>query len=79
MFSDQTITPTFIDDIARALDIFIQKRPTGTYHIVGSPPLTPYILAKKIAKTFDFDENPRPVDGDEDDIAIVDIGAFERQ
>lgn len=55
MFADQLITPTFIDDITKAIDVFIQKRPLGIYHIVGSSALSPYTLAKKIAKTFDLD------------------------
>ena len=29
------------------------------------------------APSTDFDENPRPIDGDDDGIAIVDMGAFE--
>src|SRR3990170_4281352 len=36
MFADQIITPTFVDDIAKALGTIIQKRPRGIYHVVGS-------------------------------------------
>ena len=56
MFTDQIITPTFIDDIAKAIDIFIQKKPTGVYHLVGSNFITPYNLALKICKVFNFDK-----------------------
>jgi dTDP-4-dehydrorhamnose reductase len=52
MFADQIITPTFIDDLTAALDALIQKKPYGIYHVVGSTPITPFDLAKKIAKTF---------------------------
>ena len=52
MFSDQRITPTFIDDIASAVDTVISQKPQGIYHIVGSTSLSPFSLAKKIAKTF---------------------------
>ena len=52
MFSDQIITPTFTDDICKVLDIFIQKKPTGIYHVTGSTPISPYDLVKKIAITF---------------------------
>jgi len=57
MFSDQIITPTFIDDIASAVDIVIGKKPQGIYHIVGSTSLSPFMLAKKIASAFAFPQN----------------------
>ena len=56
MFSDQIITPTFIDDIAIALGTIIQKRPRGIYHVVGSSAVSPYDLAKSIARTFGYNE-----------------------
>jgi len=59
MFADQIITPTFIDDIAKAVDIIIQKQPQGIYHVVGSTAVSPYHLAQKIARTFRL--NPRQV------------------
>ena len=54
MFSDQIITPTFIDDIAFGLKIILEKRPSGVFHLVGSTSLSPYLLARKIAKIFNF-------------------------
>lgn len=54
MFTDQIITPTFIEDICQALNLFIDKKPTGIYHIVGSTSLSPYQLAKKIAQVFNL-------------------------
>ncbi len=54
MFVDQKITPTFIDDIAHALAIIIQKKPTGIFHLVGSTILSPYELACQIADVFGF-------------------------
>lgn len=56
MFTDQLITPTLIDDIVYALDIFIQKRPAGLYHLVGSTILSPYELACQVADCFGFDK-----------------------
>jgi dTDP-4-dehydrorhamnose reductase len=56
MFTDQKITPTFIDDIAAGLAIFIQKRPEGIYHLVGSSILSPYELACEVAEIFSFDK-----------------------
>lgn len=54
MFSDQVITPTFIDDIAIALDVLISKKPKGIFHVVGSTPISPYNLAVKIAQALDL-------------------------
>lgn len=54
-FTDMIITPTYIDDMASALDTIIEKQPTGIYHLSGSTSLSPYELAHKIAKVFDLD------------------------
>lgn len=54
MFTDQVITPTFIDDICQALKVFINKQPSGIYHLVGSTSITPYDLAQKIAQVFNL-------------------------
>jgi len=54
MFTDQIITPTFIDDICQTLKVFIEKKPSGIYHVVGSTFLSPFELAKKIAAIFDI-------------------------
>ena len=52
LFTDQIITPTFIDDICQGLKIFIDRQPQGIYHLVGNTPLSPYQLAQKIAEIF---------------------------
>jgi dTDP-4-dehydrorhamnose reductase len=52
MFSDQIITPTFIDDLCQVFKAFSEKQPTGIYHCVGSTSLSPFELAKKIAQVF---------------------------
>ncbi len=54
-FSDSTITPTFIDDIARAFAAAADKKPRGIYHIVGNSSLSPYQLAQKVAIAYGFD------------------------
>ena len=51
--TDHIMTPTFIDDIAFALDKLIETNASGIYHIVGSQSLTPYDAALLIAKKFD--------------------------
>lgn len=57
MFSDQIITPTFIDDIAAAAHSAIKLRPQGTYHCTGSSPISPYDLAINIAEVFKLDKS----------------------
>ncbi len=57
MFSDQICTYTFIDDIASALEYFLENKNTGIYHLVGSSSHSPYEMAKLVASTFGFDQN----------------------
>lgn len=54
-FTDHIITPTFVDDIAPALRIMIDRRPPGIFHVVGSTPVSDYDLAVKVAQIFNFD------------------------
>ncbi len=54
---DQIFMPTFIDDIAYALDTLIQANVTGIYHVVGSIALSPYEAALKIAEVFNCNTN----------------------
>ena len=44
------MTPTFMDDIAYALDALIKHKSTGIYHVVGSQSITPYDAALMVAK-----------------------------
>ena len=57
MFTDHIITPAFIDDVAHAFKIFIDKRPTGIFHVVGSSHVSDYELATKIAEVFKLDKS----------------------
>lgn len=52
--SDQLFTPTFIDDIASALNVLIESWSEGIYHVVGSSSLTPYEATLLIAKNFGY-------------------------
>ena len=54
-FTDTVITPTFIDDIARAFDALATQKLSGIYHVVGSSALSPYDLAVKVAAVYGFD------------------------
>lgn len=57
LFSDQIITPTFIDDISVVLDKCIQKKPSGVYHCVGSSSHSPYQIGLKVAAAYNLDKN----------------------
>jgi dTDP-4-dehydrorhamnose reductase len=46
---DHVFTPTFIDDIAFAVNTLIEKNSQGIFHIVGSQSLTPFDAANLIA------------------------------
>lgn len=50
--TDHIFCPTFIDDIAKALDVLIRKDAFGIYHIVGESSLSPYESAIAIADAF---------------------------
>ncbi len=52
--TDQLITPTFIDDIAVAIDILVKRNESGIVHVVGSQSLSPYEAAQKVAELFDL-------------------------
>lgn len=55
-FDDTLITPTFIDDIATAIQHSITRFVPGTYHTVGSQSLSNFDLAKLVATTFGLNE-----------------------
>ena len=55
--TDQIFTPTFIDDIAKALDSLIVKEATGLFHAAGGQSLSPFDAAIIIAKTFDLNQS----------------------
>jgi len=57
LFTDQTITPTFIDDISHGLDIIIQQKPAGIFHLVGSSSHSPYEIAQEVARIFNLDSS----------------------
>ena len=52
--TDQLFVPTYIDDIATALDALISHNSSGLYHVVGSSALSPYDAGKMIAKMWGF-------------------------
>ncbi|CAN5130148.1 dTDP-4-dehydrorhamnose reductase [soil metagenome] len=55
MVTDHIFCPTFIDDIANALDRLLMQEATGIFHVVGGQALSPLDVATKIAKEFDYE------------------------
>ena len=55
--SDNIFNPTFIDDVALALDVLTNNNSQGIFHVVGDQSLTPHEAALLIAKTFSLDQN----------------------
>jgi dTDP-4-dehydrorhamnose reductase len=53
--TDHLFTPTYIDDMAPAIDALITNDASGIYHVVGDQSLTPYDASILIAKTFGYD------------------------
>lgn len=56
VFTDQLITPTFIDDFTQIVEKVIEKKAAGIFNSVGSFFVSPFELAQKIAQTFDLPE-----------------------
>ena len=55
--TDHIFCPTFIDDIAFAIDALVKNNTRGIYHVVGSSGVTPYEAALKIAEVFGLNKN----------------------
>ncbi len=53
--SDQTFTPTYIDDVARVIQALVGSNASGIYHAVGSQALSPYDAAVMVARTHELD------------------------
>lgn len=56
MFTDQIMTPTFIDDMAPAVNLLIGQNAAGIYHLASPTTTTPYEFARYLLKTFGRDE-----------------------
>lgn len=54
--TDHIMTPTYLDDIALALDALIRNDSEGIYHVVGNQSVTPYDAAILIADKFNLDK-----------------------
>jgi dTDP-4-dehydrorhamnose reductase len=54
---DHVFTPTYVDDVALALDVLINNNSLGIFHVVGSQSLTPFDSANLIADEFNLDKS----------------------
>lgn len=54
MVTDHIMTPTFVDDLPKALDILFQKNSKGIYHLAGGEYISPFESAVQIAKMFGY-------------------------
>lgn len=57
MVEDHVMTPTFIDDVARGMDLLIKKNEKGIFHLTGSSFVTPFDAAEMIADEFDLNKS----------------------
>lgn len=55
--SDQVFTPTLIDDVARVIQVLVERNASGIYHAVGSEALSPYEAAVLIAQRLGMGES----------------------
>jgi dTDP-4-dehydrorhamnose reductase len=54
---DQYRMPTYVEDLAMACKIAMDKKALGIYHISSNTLLSVYEIAQKIAETFDLNKN----------------------
>lgn len=52
LFDDQIITPTFIDDIAPAVDLILTQNQAGIFHLASPKVTTHYEFAKRLLSEF---------------------------
>ncbi|MFC4269855.1 SDR family oxidoreductase [Polaribacter marinivivus] len=55
--NDQYRMPTYVEDLAMACKIAIDKKALGIYHISSNTLLSVYEIAQQIAETFDLNKN----------------------
>lgn len=59
---DHIITPTFIDDIAFGLSVFLKRHISGIYHLVGSSSLSAEAATRLIRTVFNLSGEINPID-----------------
>lgn len=53
---DQLFVPTFIDDIAHAIETLVTRNSSGIFHVTGSQSLSPFEAALTVAKAYGLNE-----------------------
>lgn len=54
---DQVFTPTYMGDISKGIQLLMNARASGMYHLVGGSSVTSFEAATLIAKEFMYDES----------------------
>jgi dTDP-4-dehydrorhamnose reductase len=54
--SDQVRTPTYVEDLAKGIQLIIEQNAEGVYHISGKDVLTPFEMAIRTADYFGLDK-----------------------
>jgi dTDP-4-dehydrorhamnose reductase len=57
VFNDQVRTPTYVEDLATAIVVMIEKNTKGVYHISGETIVTPYQMAIATAEYLNLDKS----------------------
>ncbi len=55
--SDQIRTPTYVEDLSRAILLVVEQNAKGLYHIGGNEVLTPWDIAVQVADYFKLDKS----------------------
>ncbi|MEM0061298.1 MAG: SDR family oxidoreductase [Fervidicoccaceae archaeon] len=55
--ADQIISPTYVEDIPRAIDVLVSKDQKGIFHLASKEKLSRYDYAIKIAEVFRFNKD----------------------
>lgn len=55
LFTDQQITPTFVDDVSRCIDLLLSQKANGTFHLASPIPVSPYEFGCELIKVFGHD------------------------
>lgn len=56
IFNDQVRTPTYVEDLSKAIVAIVERKAAGIYHISGEDVLSPYQMAQAVAKHLQLDE-----------------------
>lgn len=61
IFADQTLTPTFIDDLAPAVIALLESNSTGIFHVTSPEIVTPYEFCCELLKVARRVEDPQEI------------------